>query len=198
MSVEMAAAPIVFPLTALFEAVDVPGPDLLLRAHGELAFPTLEAQLVSVPEGRALTLSFAGVRMMAPSFADATIVELLRGLRAGRYGDRYLVLAEPNDDTLDSLEGTFERRVYRPLKLAVLLRRGDQIEPFGAVERNLLEAWRLAAEQGQLTARDLANKLGLEINTASMRVLKLHDLGLLARHEEVTAAGRQHVYVVPA
>ena len=191
---KQSADSIVFPLTELFGAVDVPGPDLLLRAYGELAFPILEAQLAAVPEGRALTLSFDGVRMMAPSFADATIVELLRGLRADRYGDRYLILAEPNDDTLDSLEGTFERRRYRPFKLAVLLRRKGQTEAFGAVEQNLREVWQMVLERGSLTTRELADELDLETNTASMRLLKLHGLGLLARREDV---GRQHIYSLP-
>jgi hypothetical protein len=197
MFVETTVEPITFPLTALFRVLDVPGPDLLLRAYGEQALPVLEAQLQVIPEGRALVLSFAGVRMMTPSFADATIVELLKGVRAGRYGERYLILAEPNDDTLDSLEGTFERRRHRAQKLAVVLWRNGECELFGPVEQNLQESWLFVADQGTLTARELADELDLEINTASMRLLKLHGLGLLARREEVSAAGRQHIYTLP-
>jgi hypothetical protein len=197
MSVETGAVPITFALTELFGVLDVPGPDLLLRAYGDQALPVLEAQLQAVPEGRALRLSFDGVRIMTPSFADATIVELLKGMRAGRYGDRHLILAEQNDDTLVSLEGTFERRLYRSLKLAVVLCRDGECGLFGPVEQNLQETWRLVEERGTLTARELADRLGLEINTASMRLLKLHGLGLLARREEVSAAGRQHIYTLP-
>jgi hypothetical protein len=197
MSVETGIEPITFALTELFKVLDVPGPDLLLRAYGEQALPVLEAQLRAVPEARALTLSFEGVRIMTPSFADATIVELLRGVRAGRYGDRYLILADPNEDTLISLEGTFERRVHRSLKLAAVLCREGECGLFGPVEQNLQETWRLVKQQGVLTARELADRLDLEINTASMRLLKLHGLGLLARREEVSAAGRQHIYTLP-
>jgi hypothetical protein len=191
---EAAAAPIVFPLAELVGALGLPGPDLLLRVHGEQALPILEAHLKAVPAGRALTLGFQGVQMVAPSFADATIVELVRGLRAGRYGDRYLVLAEPTDDTLDSLAGTFERRMHRALKPAVVLRRGGRVELFGPVEQNLRQVWQMVLERGSLTTRELADELGLETNTASMRLLKLHGLGLLARRED---GGRQHVYTLP-
>ena len=197
MAVEAGIEPIAFALSELFEVLDVPGPDLLLRAYGERALPVLEGQLLGVPEGRALMLSFAGVRIMTPSFADATIVALLRGLREGRYGERYLILAEPNEETLVSLEGTFERRLHRPLKLAVVLRRGGVDRLFGPVEPNLEQAWQLVAERGTLTTRELADKLGLELNTASMRLLKLHGLRLLARREEVSAAGHQYLYTLP-
>src|SRR5918911_2543731 len=148
MGVELGVEPITFALSELFEVLAVPGPDLLLRAYGEQALPLLEDHLLGVPEGRALVLSFEGVRVMTPSFADATIVELLRGLREGRYGERYLILAEPNEETLFSLEGTFERRLHRPLKLAVVLRRGGVDRLFGPGEENLREAWQLVAERG--------------------------------------------------
>jgi predicted transcriptional regulator len=198
MSVELGMQPSMFALSELFGVLDVPGPDLLLRAYGEQALPLLEAKLLGVPEGRALVLSFAGVRIMTPSFADATIVALLRGLRAGRYGERYLLLAEPNEETLVGLAGTFERRLHRSLKLAIVLRCGGAYRLFGPVEQNLQAAWQLVAERGTLTARELADELRLEINTASTRLLKLHDLGLLARREEALPNGRQHIYTLPA
>jgi predicted transcriptional regulator len=197
MPVEVGAESNTFALSELFGVLDVPGPDLLLRAYGEQALPVLERHLLDVPEGRALVLSFAGVRIMTPSFADATIVALLRGLREGRYGERYLLLAEPNEETLVGLAGTFERRLHRSLKLAIVLRCGGTHRLFGPVEENLQAAWQLVAERGTLTTRELADELGLEINTASMRLLKLHGLGLLARREEVSAAGRQHIYTLP-
>src|SRR5918911_4374759 len=155
MAVELGVEPITFALSELFPVLDVPGPDLLLRAYGERALPVLEDKLLGVPEGRALGLSFEGVRIMTPSFADATIVALLRGLRDGRYGERYLILAEPNEDTLIGLEGTFERRLHRSLKLAVVLRRGDTCRLFGPVEQNLQEAWQLVVQRGTLTTREL-------------------------------------------
>ena len=196
MVVEAGIEPITFALRELFEVLDVPGPDLLLRAYGERALPVLEDKLLGVPTGRALVLSFAGVRIMTPSFADATIVALLRGLRAGRYGERFLILADPNEETLVSLEGTFERRLHRPLKLAIVLRRGGVDRLFGPVEQNLEDAWQLVAERGTLTTRELADEWGLELNTASMRLIKLHSLGLLARREVVGVPGRQHIYTL--
>ncbi|MBV9322873.1 MAG: hypothetical protein JO352_03675 [Chloroflexi bacterium] len=198
MSVELGIQPRVFALSELFGVLDVPGPDLLLRAYGEQALPVLEAKLLGVPEGRALVLSFAGVRIMTPSFADATIVALLRGLREGRYEERYLLLAEPNEETLVGLAGTFERRLHRSLKLAIVLRCAGTYRLFGPVEQNLQAAWQLVAERGTLTARELADELELEINTASMRLWKLHSLGLLARREEALPNGRQHIYTLPA
>jgi hypothetical protein len=97
---------------------------------------------------------------------------------------------------LVSLEGTFERRLHRPLKLAVVLRCRGQDRLFGPVEENLREAWQLVAERGTLTTRELADRLDLELNTASMRLIKLHGLGLLARREVPGVPGRQHIYTL--
>lgn len=195
MPVETRAAPIVYGLSDLFDILGVNPPDLLLRRYGEKAFPVLEQALLGVPEGRALTLSFAEVEVMATSFADETIVPLLQGLVEGRWGDRYLLLQDPTSDTLDSLEGTFARR--RELKLAAVVLRDERPSILGHVERNLEETWHLVAERGALTARALADRLGLEISTASMRLSKLHGARLLARQEDVSPAGRQHVYALP-
>lgn len=184
-----------YPLRSLFALLHLRGEDLLLREVGERAFPHLKAALSSVPIGHALWLDSGGVRVMDTSFLDETVVELMHGLVAGEYGDRYLILREPSAATVDNLEGTMARRGE---KMAVLVQRGDEIEVVGHVEPNLLETWSRARHQGALTARELADALGSAINTASMRLRKLYDAHLLSRIEELTPDGHQHVYRVPS
>ncbi len=82
-------------------------------------------------------------------------------------------------------------------KVALLIRKEDQMRLIGHVEPNLMEAWQLVYEKSELTARELADQRGLEINTASMRLRKLYDARLLARREEITPDGRQHIYMLP-
>src|SRR5436189_2682348 len=152
----------------LFVMADLPelagfhGPDLLLRVNGERAFAILEAALVGVAQGSALTLDFAGTGVMDGSFADASVLQLLAGLVDDRYGDRFLILQGIDADTIENLEGAMARRRS---KLAVLVRNGSRLWIIGHLEQNLLEAWELAVQGGTITARDLADRLGLEINT---------------------------------
>src|SRR6266700_5946660 len=183
-----------FELTRLFAVLGIPGPDLLLRNYGQRAFPTLEHALKVVPPGQALVLDFAGISVMDTSFADETVLELALGLSQDKYGDRWMVLAEPSPAAIDNLEGTIARR---KAKVALLICKEDQMYLIGHVEPNLLEAWQLVYEKSELTARELADQLGLEINTASMRLHKLYDARLLARREEITPSGRQNIYMPP-
>jgi predicted transcriptional regulator len=183
-----------FALTRLFALLGIPGPDLLLRSYGQRVFSTLEDALKRVPPGQALVLDFAGVSVMDTSFADETVLELALGLSQDKYGDRWMVLEEPSPATIDNLEGTIARR---KAKVALLIRKEGQMRLIGHVEPNLMEAWQLVYEKSELTARELADQLGLEINTASMRLRKLYDARLLARREEITPGGRQHSYTLP-
>ncbi len=183
-----------FELTRLFALLGISGPDLLLRSYGQRAFSAMEYALKEVPSGQALLLDFAGVSVMDTSFADETVLELALGLSQDKYGERWMVLAEPSPATIDNLEGTIARR---KAKVALLIRREGQMRLIGHVEPNLMEAWQLVWERSELTARELADQLGLEINTASMRLHKLYDARLLARREEITPGGRQHIYRLP-
>lgn len=184
-----------FELKQLFGFLDIPEPDLLLRDFGRRAFPLLEEKLWETPPGHALILSFEGVSVMDTSFADETVLELALGLTNNKYGERLLILEAPSSATLDNIEGTIARR---KAKVALMTRDEDTMQLVGHIEPNLQETWELIREKGAFTARELADTLNLEINTASMRLRKLYDAHLLTRREEVTSSGRQHVYVLPA
>src|SRR5258708_9949004 len=184
-----------FEMKQLFDVLDIPGPDLLLRDYGRRAFPLLEEKLWEVPLGHALILSFEGVSVMDTSFADETVLALDRGRSDNKYGERLLILETPSSATLDNVEGTIARR---KAKVALVVRARNTMRLVGHVEPNLQETWELIREKGALTARELADTLKLEINTASMRLRKLYDAHLLVRREEVTSSGRQHFYGLPA
>lgn len=183
-----------FEMKQLFGFLGIPGPDLLLRDYGLRAFPLLEQKLRDVSPGHALILSFEGVSVMDTSFADETVLELALGLTNNKYGERLLILEDLSSATIDNVEGTIARR---KAKVALVIREEDAVRLVGHVEPNLQETWKLIREKGALTARELADTLKLEINTASMRLRKLYDAHLLARREEVTSSGRQHIYMLP-
>ena len=145
-------------------------------------------------KGEALCLDFAGVSVMDTSFGDEAVLELALGLVDDRFGDRFLILHEPSSATIENMEGTVARR---KAKVAILVHRDSRLGLIGEVEPNLRDAWQRVSSAGTLTARRLADELGLEINTASMRLHKLYRLRLLSREEDVSASGRQHIYRIP-
>ena len=183
-----------FALKQLIAELELPGPFLFRRDYGQRAFQRLEQELVKVPLGRALTLDFADVAVMDTSFGDEAVIELAIGLSEDQYEDRFLVLESPNPATIDNLEGAVARRSE---KVALLINEGECVRIIGHIESNLQDAWELVRQEGKMTARQLADRLRLQITTASMRLHKLYKSRVLARYEEVTSAGRQHIYALP-
>jgi hypothetical protein len=183
-----------FELATLFSAIGMPGTDLLLREYGQQAFPFLKQALLETPPGGVLVLEFSGVRVMDTSFADETVVELAVGLNTQLYDDRFLVLHNPGSATIDNLEGTLARR--KP-KVTLLILEGESPRILGHIEENLLETWQLVITHAPMTARQLADELHLEINTASTRLLKLYERRMLVRQEIITGEGRQFQYGLP-
>jgi hypothetical protein len=187
-----------FPMRSLLATLKLPGRNLLGRPAGERALALLRERLTAVPSGSALTLDFEGVAHTDASFPDATIITLAIDLQAGKHGDRFLVLDGANDEVVANIRAALaQRHEAEKRKLALVYRRHGRYDLVGHIEANLREAWDLVRGRGELTARALADHLGLEINTAGTRLLKLHAARLLARREEISAAGRQHVYTIP-
>jgi hypothetical protein len=183
-----------FRMTRLFDVIGRAGPDLLLRHCGRAALPVLQQHLLATPEGRALVLDLRGVQVMDTSFADETIVALMLALLNGEFGDRFLIVRDPSPETLDNLEGTIARRKER---IALLVHESGATRVLGHIERNLAETWAIVSARGTLTARVLADRLDIEIQAASTRLHRLYQARLLARREDVTTAGRQHIYSIP-
>jgi len=181
-------------MKSLFTELDIPGPDLLLRDYGRRAFPILEKALRKVSVNQSLSLNFEDVSVIDTSFADETVVELAVRLVEGQFGDRFLILLNPSAATVDNLEGTIARR---KAKVALPTRVGEHMIVIGHVEPNLMEVWKLILSENELTARLLADRLNLQISTASMRLRKLYEARMLSRREEMTSTGRQHVYEIP-
>lgn len=183
-----------FAMTALFPALELDPPDFLLREYGKRAYPLLARELKEVAPCHTLVLDFADVSVMDASFTEEAVLRLALDLAVGAYGDRFLMLERVSPATLDNIEATI---AWRRAKVALPVREGKHVRVAGHIEPNLLEVWALAIAAGTLTARELANHLQLEINTASMRLRKLYDARLLNRKEDISVNGRQHVYQPP-
>lgn len=196
MTIEEVSEPCMFDMGELLARLELPGKDLLMRQYGERALPILEAAMSSVPLGVALRLDLRSVDVIDASFADAALVNFQQRLVSRLYGNRYLILQEPNATVIENLEGALARRRGKSPLLAC--DPTARLQVVGHLERNLRDTWAMVVQAGVFRARDLADRCGIEINAASMRLHKLATLRLLARDEESTLTGRQHAYRPPA
>ena len=146
------------------------------------------------------------VRLDAPLSASAHARVLGRALRkvaGGECPGRYLVVEDPSQENDYDAEAALEKesRTAR-LKLVCVWREPDHLPRLiGAVDPKVNDTYTLAQKrwaQGEpTTARDLAEAEGTSIQSASNRMAKAADLGLLCQVDQSSpdGGGVQRVFV---
>ena len=81
-------------------------------------------------------------------------------------------------------------------KLATLLvNRQGHWKCIGMIRRYLFETLEVVMNGKKVTARELSEKLNLELNTSSTRLINLYKSRLVVREEElIVKGGRQFIY----
>lgn len=181
--------PRTFPVSQLLARLGIPGEVLVTAEYGQEAYPILADELHQTHDY--LILDFHGVRVVDTSFARESLLRLLDDVIQRRFGEVGVLIINASKDIFTNLDDMMSRRKQKGF---FLVRRNDELDIAGNLEPNLLEVLNLLRKSKELTAREAADLLGLEVNTASTRLKKLHDFGATVRYEETTESGRQHVY----
>ena len=192
----------VFRLEERKRQLGVSVPDLVTRELGQKIYADMASALQAPPAGGVLTIDFSGIRVVDTSFADETILRLLKELVEGKYGERFLCLYNPSQSTIANLEGAIARKRLRLAFFAIfpgkkwqcIGRYDSSAFPDDQIEPLLQETLRLVVEREKLTARELATREKIELNNASTRLKKLHDARLVKREEMVSEEGKSYVY----
>lgn len=164
----------------------------ITRPKGEKAYELLKEELLNVPDGDALVLSFPPNQLVDASFADETAVKLGQETLRGDYGDRSLLLEGLTRDSLKNVRAAIS---LQKLKLPLLaVEKSGEWQVAGHLEEHLLDTLKLVAERGRLTAAELTSILGLAVNTASTRLKRLHNMHLVRREHEISDKGLQYIY----
>jgi len=174
---------------------------LATRFTGKRFWEQLQTHLHDNRAEGFVLLSFAGVEIMDASFADEVFGTLAS--KRGRKDNTLspIVLADVNETCLENLRMALETRPDREpteqerLRNCVLpLLQEGEWTLVGKFEDHVLQTFHALQRCDTLTARDLAEQLGLNLNAASTRLKTLADLGLAQRIEIRDAQGKQYVY----
>lgn len=190
-----------FKMTELARKVSGTPDSLVTRPVGRRFLPILEAILTNLPDSQACVLDCVDVRILDASFADEVfgVLAVSRSRRQRRGG--CVILDKLEDANLDNLEMALASRTVREtgLRNCVMPTRTAQegIRLVGKCEAHVQHTFVLLVEHRQLTARELAEVLALDIAAASTRLKVLFDLGLATRLEERDGQVKQFVYTWP-
>jgi hypothetical protein len=164
---------------------------LVTRETGAAVRAVIVERLQALERGGILNLDFTGVGIIDFSCADECLAKLVLRLNAGEYGDKYLCLSGLGESQRENIQVALERKKLP----ALLLGAGSSWECLGTLTPHLRETLRLVAERSGMSARDLADLLGLELTAASTRLINLHRHRLVRRRERpMGEGGREFVY----
>ena len=177
---------------------------LATRLNGQRFFPLFADMLRQLPPDQGLLVDGTGVAILDASFAD----EVFGGVASGRahadWKGRCFALCGLSDDNVKNIQFALDSRAVHSsgLRNCVLpVVNGTDHKPaallIGKVEGHVRESFATLLRQHTLTARTLADSIGLDIHAASTRLKVLHDLGLATRAEMRDGHGREYVYGWP-
>ena len=149
------------------------------REEGREAQKEIVQIIEEMPENERLILNLDGVKVFSGSFADEAVTTPYQRLISGEYGEKYMLLECKNKEILDDLEAKLEKR-----KLAMLAHNQDSSwYVVGKLKKHLQETLEEVIENKEITANDLANKLGITLTNCNNRLSTLHKMGLIKREK---------------
>lgn len=161
------------------------GPQLWTRDKAR-TIRELEKMLHEASVGDVVVIDAKGVEVFDYSFANELFGKSLLALPR-EYPDRFLIVENLTTYTRENLCKAMES-----LGLAIINRRGSQLELIGKVHTSDEETFRaVARSQRPLTAAELKDKLEVNLTAMNERLSKLTTLGIVRRAKSTSAAGRE-------
>ena len=173
------------------EAVGPGASHLVTRETGQAVRSHIARTLGDLEPGAVVTLDFTGVGVVDFSFADECLAKLLTRLIAGEYGVKYLRLTGLGASQRENVQVALERKRLP----ALLVHADDTWDCLGTITPHLRETLTTVMSRRQVSARDLAGLLDLELTASSTRLGALHRQRLVRRRERpIEEGGREFVY----
>lgn len=171
---------------------------LISREFGLQFLPKLEQELDKLSINDVLYLNMLDISLLEWSFADEVFGTLSVKLGNGDFPSKYLVLENLSEVSKENLDIALRTRPEREGKqirnLGLPVRQNGEIVFVGKMEEHLKPVWAYILSHSQVTAREIAEHLELEVNIASTKLKTLFDIRLLKRLEYRSEVGKQYIY----
>lgn len=191
-------------LTHMAQNAGVAAGILATRLNGKRFFPLFADTLRRLPPDQGLLVDGTGVAILDASFADEVFGVVASGRADAEWKGKCFALCGLSDDNVKNVEVALDSRAVhsaglRNCVLPVVGGAGRDLAArlIGKVEGHVRESFATLLRERTLTARKLADGVGLDIHAASTRLKVLHDVGLATRAEMRDGHGREYVYGWP-
>ncbi|HEU5226525.1 MAG TPA: hypothetical protein VFU49_01855 [Ktedonobacteraceae bacterium] len=191
----------VFSLAEVARSLEFKPGFLVTRLHGRLFLGKFAEVLCALTPDQGLLVDGTGVEILDASFADEVFGAVAAQRSEPAWKGRCFALAHLSQDNIANVAAALDSRAMHESGLrncvVPVLEAGEKGVLIGKAEGHVQESFALLHHQQQMTARELAEALALDIHAASTRLKILFDLGLVTRQEMRDANGKQFVYAWP-
>jgi len=165
--------------------------NMVTRETGRIIREAIEVKIQKEQEEMIIILDFSGIGIIDFSCADEVAAKFIARLNLKEYGDKYLFFSGLTPSQEENITAALEKK-----KLSLLsLKENGGWKLLGILNPYLKDTLDLVMARKSLTARELADLTGIEINSASTKLLNLNKARLAIRvREALPNGGRQFVY----
>ncbi|MGI2295952.1 hypothetical protein [Paenibacillus sp. GXUN7292] len=154
---------------------------------------SLMEQMSQAPVGTVFYYDMSQVEGINGSGTDEIIAKPIKEfIKHYKTEDKYLVLMNLNQehDHIYNIDLTLKEE-----NVTVVGKQNNDIVIIGHIGDSLREILEIAHELGEVTARDIAERLDKKLNLTSTQLNKLNEMRLLKRYEvQLEEGGRQYIY----
>lgn len=187
----------VIPVTSWAKMVGLNDGVLVLRPKAAQMFELSKTKIGQILYGDVVECDLNGVLDCSSSFVDEFIIGWQRIVN--QVENAMLILVNATSDVQYTIEAALNQRNKLSNESIVLVIYSENgYEALGnRIEKNVREVFALLAEGSRITARLIADKFGLELNSAGNRLKKLYDAHMVMRSEQGIDAGGKFEYYIP-
>lgn len=138
-----------------------------------------------------IPINFKNIKFMDFSAADEFIRKLISRITSKEFSNISLCITNASDTLRENIEAAL--RLSQ--QVTIIHNAGQAKEIIGQLNLQLKDTWDLVNRKKQLTARELADTIGVPINTSSNRLAKLYTLGLIHQSGKKGASGGGQEYI---
>lgn len=170
---------------------------LAFRSKAAEMFALSKTEVGELLPGDILLCSFKEIVDCSSSFVDEFILNWYRVIR--HIDNVLMILNDMNEDVKFTTESAvIQRNRISKDNIVLLVKESSNYVILGdKLEKNVLQIFSYVAEGKHITARTVADELGLELNSAGNRLKKLYDAHLTLRLEQSAESGGKFEYFLP-
>src|SRR5699024_4837008 len=185
-------------IASLSQQVDLLDGILVLRPIAKKMFELSQTALGGLMSDAIVICDFEGIIDCSSSFVDEFLLTWQKGICELK--NTMMILTNMSEDVQYTVESALnQRNRISNENLTLVVYVNNHFEVLGnKLEKNTRQVFELVSDGKHISAREVADRFDLELNSAGNRLKKLYDAHAVIRIEQSADAGGKFEYYIPS